>query len=178
MKHKWQYFYKSRIQQINNIPSSENNNCTSNISYSDSGSNNLHPEHFLSIMNAYGYALVSDRDPNIVRYVLASMQYINERWRLYQRTYFRENLLSSFQRATLNILLSGEGSGSLHSDLLAETLFAMTQVDNSKMRTNLSQAVNGLPVATKVIDDICTTLVIGNKYVHFLNIKLFFMGIS
>lgn len=158
MKYKWQYFYKSRIQPTIDSTSSTINNASSNT-YSMNSGDNLHPEHFLSIMNAYGHALVSDRDPNIVRNVLNSLQYINERWRLYQRAFFREHLLSSFQSATLNVLLSGEGSGSLHSDLLAEILFNMTQADNLKMRANLMQSVNSLPISMKFIDEICSTSV-------------------
>lgn len=154
MKHKWQYFYKSRLQTT--IDSSSTSTLSSTINNSD----NLHPQHFLSIMNAYGHALVCDRDPNIVRNVLMSLQHINERWRLYQRAYFREHLLSSFQAATLNVLFSGEGSGSLHFDLLAEVLFTMTQADNTKMRSNLIQAVNNLPINIKSLDEICSTLVI------------------
>lgn len=154
MKYKWQYFYKNRVQPTVVDSSASNNN-----TYSMNSGDNLHPEHFLSIMNAYGHALVSDRDPNIVRNVLNSLQYINERWRLYQRAFFREHLLSSFQAATLNVLLSGEGSGSLHSDLLAETLYSMAQADNLKMRVSLAQAVNNLPISVKLIDEICSTSV-------------------
>lgn len=178
MKHKWQYFYKSRIQPTVDSPSSTINTGNNSNAYSFNSSDNLHPQHFLSIMNAYGHALVSDRDPNIVRNVLISLQHINERWRLYQRAYFREHLLSSFQAATLNVLFSGEGSGSLHFDLLAEVLFNLAQVDNAKMRSNLIQAVTNLPINMKCVDEICSISVIElifYKYFRKNHNNLFFL---
>ena len=118
-------------------------------------SDNLHPEHFMAIMNAYGQIVVTGNDPNIVRTVLMSMQNVHEKWRLYQRPLFKENLLASFQRALINVLMSGEGA--LHFDLLANALFSMAQVDALKMRESFANA--GLPVNMKIIDEICLTTV-------------------
>ncbi|XP_054729578.1 exportin-6 [Anastrepha obliqua] len=135
--HKWQYFYKPHVQY--------------NGSLLHSSSDNLHPEHFMAILNAYGQVLVSGNDPNLVRKVLLSMQAVNERWRLFQRALFQDSLLASFQRALISILLSGEGS--LHFDLLANVLYAMGQVDNLKLRESFVTA--GFPVNPKYLDVIC-----------------------
>ncbi|TDG41825.1 hypothetical protein AWZ03_011754 [Drosophila navojoa] len=145
---KWQFFYKNQLsnghgnghangQQPNNF------NC----------SDNLHPEHFMAIMNAYGQMLVSGTDPSNVRSVLLSMQNVNERSRLYQRALFKEQLLASFQRALLNLLLSGEGA--LHFDLIAQALFAMGQVDRRQLLESFVNAT--LPVAQSTLEDICQT---------------------
>ncbi|XP_017472110.1 PREDICTED: exportin-6 [Rhagoletis zephyria] len=135
--HKWQYFYKPHVQY--------------NGSLLHTSSDNMHPEHFMAILNAYGQVLVSGNDPNLVRKVLLSMQTVNERWRLFQRALFQDSLLTSFQRALINILLSGEGS--LHFDLLANVLYAMGQVDNLKLRESFVTA--GFPVNPKYLDVIC-----------------------
>uniref|UniRef100_W8BEJ9 Exportin-6-B n=1 Tax=Ceratitis capitata TaxID=7213 RepID=W8BEJ9_CERCA len=135
--HKWQYFYKPHVQY--------------NGSLLHTSSDNLHPEHFMAILNAYGQVLVSGNDPNLVRKVLLSMQTVNERWRLFQRALFQDSLLASFQRALINRLLSGEGS--LHFDLLANVLYAMGQVDNLKLRESFLTA--GFPVNPKHLDVIC-----------------------
>ncbi|XP_067642019.1 exportin-6 [Eurosta solidaginis] len=135
--HKWQYFYKPHMQY--------------NGSLLQSSSENLHPEHFMAILNAYGQVLVSGNDPNLVRKVLLSMQTVNERWRLFQRALFQDSLLVSFQRALINLLFSGEGS--LHFDLLANVLYEMGQVDNLKLRDSFVTA--GFPVNPKYLDMIC-----------------------
>ncbi|XP_018802628.1 PREDICTED: exportin-6 [Bactrocera latifrons] len=135
--HKWQYFYKPHVQY--------------NGSLLHTSSDNLHPEHFMAILNAYGQVLVSGNDPNLVRKVLLSMQTVNERWRLFQRALFQDSLLTSFQRALINRLLSGEGS--LHFDQLANVLYAMGQVDNLKLRESFVTA--GFPVNPKYLDVIC-----------------------
>lgn len=139
--HKWQYFYKPHVQY--------------NGSLLHTSSDNLHPEHFMAILNAYGQVLVSGNDPNLVRKVLLSMQAVNERWRLFQRALFQDSLLTSFQRALINRLLSGEGS--LHFDQLANVLYAMGQVDNLKLRESFVTA--GFPVNPKYLDVICLSTV-------------------
>lgn len=109
---KWQYFYKSYVQPNGVLQQQNGNNCNSSPAINPS--DNLHPEHFMAIMNAYGQIVVTGNDPNIVRTVLISMQNVHEKWRLYQRPLFKENLLPSFQSALINVLLSGEGA--LHFD--------------------------------------------------------------
>lgn len=151
---KWQYFYKSYVQP-NGVLQQHNGNTNGGTNISMNASDNLHPEHFMAIMNAYGQILVTGNDPNIVRTVLMSMQNVHEKWRLYQRQLFKENLLASFLSALINVLLSGEGA--LHFDMLASALFAMSQVDNLKMRESFANA--GLPINLKIIDEICLTTV-------------------
>ncbi|XP_037936402.1 exportin-6 [Teleopsis dalmanni] len=137
LTHKWQYFYKSHA--YNNANTLQMN------------TGNLHPEHFLAILNAYGQILLTGNDPNVVRIILESLHSVNERWRLYQKALFRDNLLTSFQTALIKVLLSAEGP--LHFDLLATSLFNMGQVDTLKLRDSFANA--GLPINSKIIDEIC-----------------------
>ncbi|XP_070075297.1 exportin-6 [Drosophila takahashii] len=139
---KWQFFYKNQLSN-GHSGSGGNFNC----------SDNLHPAHFMAILNAYGQMLVSGTDPSNVRSVLFSMQNVNERSRLYQRALFKEQLLASFQRALLNLLLSGEGS--LHFDMIAQALYAMGQVDRRQLLESFAHA--SLPVAQTALEEICQT---------------------
>ncbi|KAH8234528.1 hypothetical protein KR038_008564, partial [Drosophila bunnanda] len=143
---KWQFFYKNQLSNGHTSATGGNFNC----------SDNLHPAHFMAILNAYGQMLVSGTDPSNVRSVLLSMQNVNERSRLYQRALFKEQLLASFQRALLNLLLSGEGA--LHFDMIAQALYAMGQVDRRQLLESLAQA--SLPVAQTSLEEICQTSVI------------------
>ncbi|KAH8420274.1 hypothetical protein KR009_008382, partial [Drosophila setifemur] len=141
---KWQFFYKNQLSNGHTGNASSGNfNC----------SDNLHPAHFMAILNAYGQMLVSGTDPSNVRSVLTSMQNVNERSRLYQRALFKEQLLSSFQRALLNLLLSGEGA--LHFDMIAQALYAMGQVDRRQLLESFAHA--SLPVAQTALEEICQT---------------------
>ncbi|XP_037725213.1 exportin-6 [Drosophila subpulchrella] len=140
---KWQFFYKNQLSNGHSGGGSGNFNC----------SDNLHPAHFMAILNAYGQMLVSGTDPSNVRSVLFSMQNVNERSRLYQRALFKEQLLASFQRALLNLLLSGEGS--LHFDMIAQALYAMGQVDRRQLLESFAHA--SLPVAHTALEEICQT---------------------
>ncbi|EDV45361.1 exportin-6-A [Drosophila erecta] len=140
---KWQFFYKNQLSNGHSGGGSGNFNC----------SDNLHPVHFMAILNAYGQMLVSGTDPSNVRSVLFSMQNVNERSRLYQRALFKEQLLASFQRALLNLLLSGEGS--LHFDMIAQALYAMGQVDRRQLLESFVHA--SLPVAHTSLEEICQT---------------------
>ncbi|XP_017048308.1 exportin-6-A [Drosophila ficusphila] len=140
---KWQFFYKNQLSNGHSGGGSGNFNC----------SDNLHPAHFMAILNAYGQMLVSGTDPSNVRSVLFSMQNVNERSRLYQRALFKEQLLASFQRALLNLLLSGEGS--LHFDMIAQALYAMGQVDRRQLLESFAHA--SLPVAHSALEEICQT---------------------
>ncbi|KAH8266754.1 hypothetical protein KR026_005354, partial [Drosophila bipectinata] len=145
---KWQFFYKN---QLSNGHTGGSGSGSGNFNCSD----NLHPAHFMAILNAYGQMLVSGTDPSNVRSVLFSMQNVNERSRLYQRALFKEQLLASFQRALLNLLLSGEGA--LHFDMIAQSLYAMGQVDRRQLLESFAQA--SLPVAQTALEEICQTSV-------------------
>ncbi|ALC48627.1 Exp6 [Drosophila busckii] len=138
---KWQFFYKNQLSNGSELNGGSNFNC----------SDNLHPNYFIAIMHAYGQMLVSGKDTGTVRHVLVSMQNVNERSRLYQRALFKEALLASFQRALLNLLLSGEGS--LHLELIAQTLYAMGQVDRRQLLESMMNA--SMPVPQTTLEEIC-----------------------
>lgn len=155
---KWQFFYKNQLSN-GHTGGSGSGSGSGNFNCSD----NLHPAHFMAILNAYGQMLVSGTDPSNVRSVLFSMQNVNERSRLYQRALFKEQLLASFQRALLNLLLSGEGA--LHFDMIAQALYAMGQVDRRQLLESFAQA--SLPVAQTALEEICQTSV--SLIFYFLN---------
>ncbi|EDV91895.1 exportin-6-A [Drosophila grimshawi] len=151
---KWQFFYKNQLSNGHNNANNINGQQQQQQSpHNFNCSDNLHPEQFMAIMNAYGQMLVSGTDPTNVRSVLLSMQNVNERSRLYQRALFKEHLLASFQRALLNLLLSGEGA--LHFDLIAQALYAMGQVDRRQLHESFVNAA--LPVTQTSLEDICQT---------------------
>ncbi|XP_023035186.1 exportin-6 isoform X1 [Drosophila willistoni] len=150
---KWQFFYKNQLQSNGHASAAGTAAAAATNTTNFNCSDNLHPGLFMAILNAYGQMLVSGTDPSNVRNVLFSMQNVNERSRLYQRALFKEQLLASFQRALLNLLLSGEGA--LHFDMIAQALFAMGQVDHRQLLESLTQA--SLPVQQTTLEDICQT---------------------
>ncbi|EDW66351.2 exportin-6-A [Drosophila virilis] len=152
---KWQFFYKNQLSNGhgNGHANGQQQSTASSPPHNFNCSDNLHPEHFMAIMNAYGQMLVSGTDPSNVRSVLVSMQNVNERSRLYQRALFKEQLLASFQRALLNLLSSGEGA--LHCDLIAQALYAMGQVDRRQLHESFVNAA--LPVPQTALEEICQT---------------------
>lgn len=86
-----------------------------------------HPEQLLAILTAYGHALVgAANDPHVMRLLLRSLHSLNERYRLFGRRFFRDQLLSSFHCALINALAST--TGALHIDQLLGVLFTMGQV--------------------------------------------------
>lgn len=110
-----------------------------------------HHEQFYAILQAYGQALVTIIDPHITRTLLISLQSLNERWKLFNREFFKCHLLPPFLVALINTLLSSNGA--LHYDLLINVLFSMGMVNVNVLRETF---VNLLPKAdVKSIEDIC-----------------------
>lgn len=86
-----------------------------------------HAEQFLAILTAYGHAIVgSANDPHVMRLLLRSLHSLHERYRLFGRQFFRDQLLSSFHCALINALATV--TGALHTDQLLGVLFTMGQV--------------------------------------------------
>lgn len=142
--HRWQYFYKSQIRSITS-PS---------VNQSDLAPQNA--EELLSILTSYGRVLVQGDDPQVKRIILISLQRLNERWKLFDRDFFKENLLMSFQCAFINALVAPEGA--LHYDLLMSILFTMGQIHVEKFHQSfISSGMFG--GEDKLVQDICLSTV-------------------
>lgn len=142
MHNRWQYFYKSQVLRgfspgISESPAEENTP--------------EHSEQLLAILTAYGQALVTIIDPHITRTLLMSLQSLNERFKLFDREFFKTNLLSKFLFALISVLLSTDGI--LHQDLLISVLFTMGQTNMNLLHSNFV-SLGYLP-ESKIVTDIC-----------------------
>ncbi|XP_053698424.1 exportin-6-A [Sabethes cyaneus] len=141
--HRWQYFYKSSVlKQISH-------SVTGDIVQPSSALE--HPEQFAAIMNAYGQAIVCSNDPHITRATLQSLQALNERWKLYQRDFFRTQLLQSFQAAIIKALVAPEGI--LHYELFLAVLYNMGEVEMKRLHETFTGI--GFPADSQKVDEVC-----------------------
>ncbi|XP_065074912.1 exportin-6-A-like isoform X2 [Ochlerotatus camptorhynchus] len=141
--HRWQYFYKSSVlKQF--APSS-----TGLIQQPQSVLE--HPEQFAAIMNAYGQAIVCSNDPHVTRATLQTLQALNDRWKLYLRDFFRENLLQSFEAAIIKALVAPEGI--LHYDLFLAVLYSMGEVDMKRLHETFTGI--GFPAVSQQVEEVC-----------------------
>lgn len=143
MQNRWQYFYKSQVLRGFSPGASDQP-----IPYEDN------PEHchdLMAILNIYGQALVHTIDPHITQTILTSLQCLQERWKLFERQFFKTNLLASFLGTLLHLLVLPNGI--LHHDQIISVLFHMAQVDGNMLKSTFSaiQCVSG----EKLIHDIC-----------------------
>lgn len=98
----------------------------------------MQPEHaheLFAIMNAYGHALDPTIDPHITQTILTSLQCLHERWKLFDRDFFKRNLLASFLNTLLNLLVSSNGV--LHQEQLITVLFNMSQTNMNEFKSAL-----------------------------------------
>lgn len=114
-----------------------------------------HAEQLLAILTAYGHAIVAGNDPHITRILLTSLQSLNERFKLFGRPIFKDNLLSSFHVALINALISPEGA--LHIDLLLGVLFTMGQVSPSQLHASFMTL--GYSSDSKMVESVCLAVV-------------------
>lgn len=147
LQNRWQYFYKSQVLRGFSPGASDQP-----IPVEDQPD---HAHQLLAILNAYGQALVQIIDPHITQKVLASLQCLHERWKLFGRDFFKTNLLELFLNTLLKLLISPNGI--LHQDQLINVLFNMSQVDVYV----LGNAFVGLGYEpkSKFIHDICSAKV-------------------
>lgn len=144
--HRFQYFYKPTVLKQLNPSISESLGCSHQpVSPLD------HPDQFTAIMNAYGQAIVCGNDPHVTRATLQSLQALNERWKLYAREFFRENLLQSFEAAIIKALLAPEGI--LHYELFLAVLYSMGEVDMKRLHETFTGI--GFPAASHQVEQVC-----------------------
>lgn len=147
MQHRWQYFYKSQVLRGFSPGASDQP-----IPIEDQPD---HAHHLLAILNTYGQALVQIIDPHITQTVLASLQCLHERWKLFGRQFFKTNLLASFLETLLKLLISPNGV--LHQEQLINVLFNMGQVDGTSLESTF--VALGYVPGSKFIHDICSVKV-------------------
>lgn len=114
-----------------------------------------HGDQLLAILTAYGNAMVVGNDPHITRLLLTSLQSLHERFKLFGRTFFKDNLLTSFHCALINALISAEGA--LHIDLLLNVLFTMGQVNQSQLHSSF--VTLGYSSGSKMVEEVCLAIV-------------------
>lgn len=115
-----------------------------------------HAHQLLAIMNAYGQAVHDIIDPHITQNVLASLQCLHERWKLFDRQFFKTNLLALFIDTLLNLLISPNGV--LYHDQLINVLFNMNQANRAVLESKF--VALGYEHNTKFIFDICQATVV------------------
>lgn len=147
MQHRWQYFYKSQVLR----------------GFSPGASDQPipidgqpeHEHHLLAILNLYGQALENIIDPHITQKVLTSLQCLHERWKLFDRQFFKINFLTLFLETLFKLLLSPHGV--LHYDQLINVLFSMGHVDAAALESTLVSL--GYVPGSFFIRDICSAKV-------------------
>lgn len=149
LHYRWQYFYKSQV-----LKGFSPNASDDYLTPADDDAPQ-HPEEFLAILTAYGQAIVTGNDPQLTRNVLHSLQSLNERFRLYSRSFFRTNLLKSFQCALIKSLISPEGS--LHYDYILSVLFPMGQVSDAYFHESFVSL--GYSTTSAMVYEICVAKV-------------------
>lgn len=87
--HRWQYFYNTSILRT--------------LGHTDEDEPVEHKEELVAILEAFGQALLQP-DVNIFRQSLQSLEQLNVRWRLYQRSVFKVHLLERFLMALFTVL--------------------------------------------------------------------------
>lgn len=110
-----------------------------------------HSEQLSAILTAYGHALDQHIDPEITRAVLTSLQVVHERCKLFNRQFFKANLLESYLHTLLKVLLSH--GGVLHYDQLITVIYYMGQSDMSALHSAFVSI--GFSYDAKNIEEIC-----------------------
>lgn len=151
LHHRWQYFYKSQI--LRGFSPAATTNDFGYGSTADDGPQN--GEQLLAILTSYGHGIVAGNDPHITRILLTSLQSLNERYKLFARPFFKDNLLTSFHCALINALISPEGA--LHCDLLLNVLYSMGQVNQNQLHASF--VTLGYSSSSKMVEEVCSAIV-------------------
>ncbi|CAG0919518.1 unnamed protein product [Notodromas monacha] len=83
-------------------------------------------EHvFRRIMEAFGWALVQ-QDLQLFRQTLAALGRLDDKWRLYSKKIFKENMLRSFEKVLMDALIEGHN---LLQEEIVDAMHSMAQSD-------------------------------------------------
>lgn len=149
IQHRWQYFYKSQV--LRGLSPCSSDQVDENQPQ--------HVDELIAILTAYGNGIQQTINPQITNILLVSLHTLHERWKLYDREFFKTNLLSAFVDALLKLVTSS--TGILHYDQSVKMLFSMNQACWQVLHTILAQYYKnaGHSTAPKIIDEICTAKV-------------------
>ncbi|XP_012277726.1 exportin-6-A [Orussus abietinus] len=111
LMHRWQYFYNASVLRTFGHP--------------DSDEPVAHKEEIVAIIEAFGQALLQP-DVNIFRQSLLSLEHLNSRWRLYQRSIFNNDFLERFLMALFTVLF--QRSHNLLADEIATAVHSLVTV--------------------------------------------------
>ncbi|XP_043273966.1 exportin-6 [Venturia canescens] len=112
LMHRWQYFYNASVLRTFGHP--------------DGDEPVEHKEELVAILEAFGQALLQP-DVNIFRQSLQSLEQLNSRWRLYQRSVFKSHLLERFLMALFTVLF--QRSHNLLADEIAVAIHSLASVN-------------------------------------------------
>lgn len=130
----------------------------------------------LAILTAYGRALDQIIDPHITQTVLKSLQSLHERWKLFDREFFKANLLELYLYTLFKVLLSHNGI--LYYDQLIAVLFNMGQSNVAMLHSTFVSF--GYSHDAKNVEEICLAKVIFQyldmlfQFKHKIYISFFF----
>lgn len=123
-----------------------------------------HFEQFSAILTAYGQALEQHIDPQITQTVLKSLQHLHERFKLFDRRFFKANLLESYLHTLLKVLLSHNGV--LYYDQLISVLYHMGRSDVNALHSTF--VAIGFSYDAKNIGEICLACNNVSRYFRLL----------
>ncbi|XP_015597326.1 exportin-6-B isoform X2 [Cephus cinctus] len=113
LMHRWQYFYDASVLRT--------------FGQHDTDEPLEHKkEELVAILEAFGQALLQP-DVNIFRQSLQSLEQLNGRWRLYQRSVFKDHLLERFLMALFTVLF--QRTHNLLADEIATAVHSLAVVD-------------------------------------------------
>ncbi|KAI4499252.1 hypothetical protein M0802_005512 [Mischocyttarus mexicanus] len=112
LTHQWQYFYNTSVLRT--------------LGHPDEVEPVEHKEELVAILEAFGQALLQP-DVNIFRQSLQSLEQLNVRWRLYQRSIFKVHLLERFLMALFTVLF--QQSHNLLADEIAVAVHSLASVN-------------------------------------------------
>ncbi|XP_015438006.1 PREDICTED: exportin-6 [Dufourea novaeangliae] len=112
LMHRWQYFYNTSVLRT--------------LGHTDEEESVEHKEELVAILEAFGQALLQP-DVNIFRQSLQSLEQLNVRWRLYQRSVFKVHLLERFLMALFTVLF--QQSHNLLADEIAAAIHSLASVN-------------------------------------------------
>lgn len=165
LQNRWQYFYKSQVLRGFSPGASDQP-----IPNEDQPQN---AHELLAILNAYGQSLVQIIDPHITQTVLASLQGLHERWKLFNRQFFRTNLLPLFIDALLKLLVSPNG---VDQDQLINVVYNMSQTNDTVLHTAFVGL--GYDHESKFIHDICLAKVFIQSSLELAMIQFHYQNIN
>jgi hypothetical protein len=99
-------------------------------------------DDLIKILTAYGQFLCNglSSDPNCGRVILTSLERLNEKWRLYDKAFFKNFLLKSFLCTFVRLIVSPDGA--LFHDQLIAILFQMSVKSKALLHESLSLVFN------------------------------------